>query len=180
MEKIKSMTDEELISTLRKYGVQPGPIVGTTRTLYEKKLYQYQREKTKLPTSTSSNESRQYSRRDYDDDDGDSHTYEEEYTKTYHYPQAYQRPKEDLQNRSYSTRDNAYQNISQTHYQSSYSQGVEPRKPIRIKQKEEAPVKRFIPLWLQLFLLLLITGFLVYMYLLQTDNDPFSSIKSLL
>ncbi|KAM4020138.1 emerin isoform 1-T2 [Anomaloglossus baeobatrachus] len=179
MEKFKKMTDEELISTLRKYGLQYGPIVGSTRTLYEKKLFQFEREKTKFPGSTSSYESRQqYSTRHYDDDNGDNHTYEEEeYTKTYHYPQAHQRTKDDVQNRSYSSKENTYQNVSQSRYQSTYSQGVEPRKPIRPKQKEETPVKRFIPLWLQLLLLLLITAFLVYMYVLQTDDNPFKLIQ---
>ncbi|XP_077139817.1 emerin isoform X3 [Ranitomeya variabilis] len=161
MEKFKKMTDDELINTLRKYGLQHGPILGTTRTLYEKKLFQYEREKTKLPTSTS-----------------DNHTYEEEeYTKTYHYPQAQQRTKDDLQNRSFSRKENTYQNVSQSRYQPSFSQGVEPRKPIRPKQKEETPVKRFIPLWLQLLLLFLFAAFLVYMYVLQMDDNPFKAIE---
>lgn len=180
MEKFKDMTDEELISTLRKYKIQHGPIVGTTRTLYEKKLIQYEREKTKFPTSTSSYESRQqYSSRNYDDDDkGDKHTYEEEeYTKTYHNPQSYQRAKDDLQNRSYIRKENMYQNVSQSQYQSPYSQGVEPRKPIRPKQMEETPVKRFIPLWFQLLLLLLFVAFLVYMYILQMDDNPFKIVE---
>ncbi|XP_073495960.1 emerin [Phyllobates terribilis] len=178
MEKFKKMTDEELISTLRKYGLQYGPILGTTRTLYEKKLFQYERENTNLPASTSSYESRQqYSTTHYDDDNGDNHTYEEEYTTTYQYPQAQQRTRDDLQNRSYSRKENAYQNVSQSRYQSSFSQGVEPRKPIRPKQKEETPVKRFIPLWLQLLLLFLIAAFLVYMYVLQMDDNPFKAIE---
>ncbi|XP_040261135.1 emerin isoform X1 [Bufo bufo] len=185
--KLKNMTDEELISTLRKYGIQHGPILGTTRTLYEKKLLQYEREKTKFPASTSSYTSRQqYSGRDFDDDsdsygsrqrkrdvdddNGDSHTYEEEVTRTYHYPQT--------SYRSYSSNDNVYQNISQPRYQSSYSQGVEPRKPIRPKQKEETtPVKRLIPIWLQLLMLLLFSAFLVYMYLLQTEENPFRLVE---
>lgn len=179
MEKFKGMTDEELISTLRKFGIQHGPILGTTRTLYEKKLLQFEREKTKFPASTSSYESRQqYSRKDYDDDNGDNKTYEEEeYTKTSYYPQSFQRTKDNLQN----SKENTYQNVSQSRHQTSYSHGVEPRKPIRPKQVEETPVKRFIPLWLQLLLLLLFVAFLVYMYLLQTDDDnPFKSIKGTL
>ncbi|KAM3911091.1 emerin isoform 2-T3 [Leptodactylus fuscus] len=178
MEKFRDMTDEELINTLKRHGIKHGPIVGTTRTLYEKKLYQYEREKNRVPQS--SYESREhYSRRDYNDDDNDdSQIYEEEYIKTYQRPQAYQRSRDDLTNRSYSSNENTYQNISQSHFQSGYSQGVEARRPIRPKQKEEeTPVKRFIPLWLQILLLLLFTAFLVYLYILQTDINPFKSIE---
>ncbi|XP_075040946.1 emerin [Mixophyes fleayi] len=186
MNKFRNMTDDEIIKTLSKYGITHGPIVDSTRTLYEKKLFEYERKKTTFPTSTnSSHESRQqYSRRDYDNDNGDNETYEEEtYTKTYNYPEAYQRPRDDLQSKSYSSRENTYQNVSQIRHQSSFPQGVEPRRPIRPKKKEEAeqqPIKRFLPLWLQLFLLVLFAGFLVYMYLCQTDENPFRSIDGIL
>ncbi|XP_063792471.1 emerin [Pseudophryne corroboree] len=199
MQKYRNMSNEEIIKSLKKYGLSHGPVVGSTRTLYEKKLLEFESERTTLPSSANSSpESReqyskrhfddeddssytsreQYSRRNYDDDNGDNETYEEEvYTRTSRYPEVYQRP--DLQNKSYSSPGSMYQNISQVRHQSSYSQGVEPRKPIRPKKKEEEeekPVKRFLPLWLQLFLFVLFAGFLVYLYLCQADDNPFRAI----
>ncbi|CAI9553800.1 unnamed protein product [Staurois parvus] len=182
MDKFKKLSDEQLIKVLREYGIPHGPVVGSTRILYEKKLVEFERKKNTYPSSAeSSYESRQqYSTREYDDNQDDYETYEEEtYTKTYPQPQAHQRVREDLRANSRS-KENTYQNISQMRYQTSYSQGVEPRKPIRPKAMEEEPKqppRRFLPLWLQLLLLLLFTGFLVYLYFQETDQNPFKLLK---
>ncbi|KAM5145461.1 emerin [Mantella aurantiaca] len=183
MDKIKHMSNEELKSLLLEYGFQPGPIVESTRTLYEKKLVEYERKKKTFPASSGSYESRQqYSTREYDDNQDDYETYEEEtYTKKYYPQQAHQRIKEDLRNNS-RMGENAYQNVSQVRQQSSYSQGVEARRPIRPKAKEDPkqPSRRFLPLWLQLLLLLLFAGSLVYLYFRQTDQDPFKFLQETL
>ncbi|XP_069801866.1 LEM domain-containing protein 1 isoform X2 [Dendropsophus ebraccatus] len=42
---LKSLSDSELKEQLRKHGVNPGPILPTTRTIYEKKLHQLLEEK---------------------------------------------------------------------------------------------------------------------------------------
>ncbi|XP_072287173.1 emerin isoform X1 [Pyxicephalus adspersus] len=69
MNKFKNLSDAELINILQDYGIQHGPIVDSTRTLYEKKLYEYERQKKTFPGSAEpSYESRQkYSTREYDD-----------------------------------------------------------------------------------------------------------------
>ncbi|XP_074082744.1 thymopoietin isoform X3 [Macrotis lagotis] len=59
---VTELTNEELLSQLVKYGVNPGPIVGTTRKLYEKKLLKLRehgpesRSSTPLPTVSSATE----------------------------------------------------------------------------------------------------------------------------
>ncbi|XP_056654656.1 thymopoietin isoform X3 [Monodelphis domestica] len=59
---VSDLTNEELLSQLVKYGVNPGPIVETTRKLYEKKLLKLRdhslesRSSTPLPTVSSSAE----------------------------------------------------------------------------------------------------------------------------
>ncbi|XP_004403943.1 PREDICTED: thymopoietin isoform X5 [Odobenus rosmarus divergens] len=59
---VTELTNEELLDQLVKYGVNPGPIVGTTRKLYEKKLLKLReqgaesRSSTPLPTISSSAE----------------------------------------------------------------------------------------------------------------------------
>nr|XP_020648711.1 emerin isoform X2 [Pogona vitticeps] len=50
MEKYKGLTDNELIAQLKKYSIPHGPIVGSTRKLYEKKVYEYETERTKFPS----------------------------------------------------------------------------------------------------------------------------------
>ncbi|XP_033076859.1 thymopoietin isoform X3 [Trachypithecus francoisi] len=60
---VTELTNEDLLDQLVKYGVNPGPIVGTTRKLYEKKLLKLReqgtesRSSTPLPTISSSAES---------------------------------------------------------------------------------------------------------------------------
>uniref|UniRef100_A0A8C3WGU7 Thymopoietin n=1 Tax=Catagonus wagneri TaxID=51154 RepID=A0A8C3WGU7_9CETA len=57
---VTELTNEDLLDQLVKYGVNPGPIVGTTRKLYEKKLLKLReqgtesRSSTPLPTISSS------------------------------------------------------------------------------------------------------------------------------
>ncbi|XP_004700433.1 thymopoietin isoform X1 [Echinops telfairi] len=59
---VTELTNEDLLEQLVKYGVTPGPIVGTTRKLYEKKLLKLReqgtesRSSTPLPTVSSSAE----------------------------------------------------------------------------------------------------------------------------
>ncbi|KAG3291208.1 thymopoietin isoform X3 [Ictidomys tridecemlineatus] len=59
---VTELSNEELLDQLVKYGVNPGPIVGTTRKLYEKKLLKLReqgpesRSSTPLPTISSSAE----------------------------------------------------------------------------------------------------------------------------
>ncbi|XP_054974270.1 thymopoietin isoform X3 [Sorex araneus] len=79
---VSELTNEDLLDQLVKYGVNPGPIVGTTRKLYEKKLLKLReqgtesRSSTPLPTISSSAENtRQNGSNDsdrYSDNDEDS------------------------------------------------------------------------------------------------------------
>ncbi|NP_001106517.1 emerin [Xenopus tropicalis] len=175
MENYKRMTDDELIETLRKCNITHGPIVGTTRTLYEKKLYEYERSKTRNQYPLGSYESKtQYRNRANDEDLEDEDFYEEKtVTRTYHYPQA--RPWTfDRLEREPLYKENTYQPISQMRHLGT-TQRVEPRRPIRVKQNEEIPCKRYFPVWLQILLLLLFVGFLaaVYFLLEPTDDNPF-------
>ncbi|KAM6473278.1 emerin isoform 1-T2 [Liasis olivaceus] len=50
MDEYKGMTDKELIARLKKYSIPHGPVVGSTRKLYEKKVYEYETERTQLPS----------------------------------------------------------------------------------------------------------------------------------
>ncbi|KAM7114284.1 thymopoietin isoform 5-T5 [Molossus nigricans] len=78
---VTELTNEDLLDQLVKYGVNPGPIVGTTRKLYEKKLLKLReqgtesRSSTPLPTISSSENTRQNGSNDsdrYSDNEEDS------------------------------------------------------------------------------------------------------------
>ncbi|XP_027631352.1 thymopoietin [Tupaia chinensis] len=78
---VTELSNEDLLDQLVKYGVNPGPIVGTTRKLYEKKLLKLReqgtesRSSTPLPTISSSENTRQNGSNDsdrYSDNEEDS------------------------------------------------------------------------------------------------------------
>ncbi|XP_028934444.1 thymopoietin isoform X1 [Ornithorhynchus anatinus] len=77
---VTDLTNEDLLEELVKYGVNPGPIVGTTRKLYEKKLLKLReqgpgsRSSTPLPTVTSAAENT----RQNGNDDSDQYSDNEE------------------------------------------------------------------------------------------------------
>ncbi|KAM4662327.1 emerin isoform 1-T2 [Discoglossus pictus] len=189
MEEYKRMSDEELINTLKQYGLSHGPVVGTTRTLYEKRLYEFESKKSRNLPSSGSYDKKQYdlpsresySSRTYEADDvGDDH-YQETYTvtKTFADPTARQRIKgDDFQNRD--QKSYSYHSVSHVRPSYSSSQNIEPRKPIREKQKEEISKNRIIPLWLQLLLLFFIIGFLAYVYFFvqETHDNPFKHVDN--
>ncbi|XP_007505586.1 emerin isoform X2 [Monodelphis domestica] len=96
MENYRRLSDQELIRMLKLYNIPHGPIVGSTRKLYEKKIYEYESQRTKFPAGTGSSSyscgdnsgsSQDYPRQDEEEDsevDYDNY-YEESYstTKTY-------------------------------------------------------------------------------------------------
>ncbi|NP_001089080.1 emerin S homeolog isoform X1 [Xenopus laevis] len=179
MENYKHMTDDELIETLQKCNITHGPIVGTTRTLYEKKLYEYERSKTRNPYPLGSYESKtHYRNRANEEDLADENYYEEKtVTRTYQYPQARPRTTFDRLEREPLYKENTYQPISQMRHLGA-TQRVEPRRPIRVKQNEEKPCKRYFPAWLQILLLLLFVGFLAAVYFLQEPDVNPSRLES--
>ncbi|XP_013374030.1 PREDICTED: thymopoietin isoform X2 [Chinchilla lanigera] len=78
---VTELSNEDLLDQLVRYGVNPGPIVGTTRKLYEKKLLKLReqgtesRSSTPLPTISSSENTRQNGSNDsdrYSDNEEDS------------------------------------------------------------------------------------------------------------
>nr|XP_014339902.1 PREDICTED: emerin-like [Latimeria chalumnae] len=54
MEDLKNLSDHELLDLLKKYDIPHGPIVETTRQLYEKKLQNYLTKGKTSPSPKSS------------------------------------------------------------------------------------------------------------------------------
>nr|XP_033778455.1 emerin isoform X2 [Geotrypetes seraphini] len=171
MEKYKGMTDEELITSLKKFNIPHGPILKTTRKLYEKKMYEFESQRKRMPPTEVT----------YDDPDTEQ-MYEESFSTTKTYgaePPRYRGTQEVFDsgniNRDYFSQ-NTYQDVSQYRMASSASPSlrVEPRRAIREK-KEESQKRHLFPLWLQFLLLFLFIGFLalVYFFTQSKDENPF-------
>nr|XP_038955427.1 emerin isoform X1 [Rattus norvegicus] len=79
------LSDTELAAVLRQYNIPHGPIVGSTRKLYEKKIFEYETQRRRLSPPSSSSSSFSYRFSDYNDD-----YYEESYltTRTYGEPES--------------------------------------------------------------------------------------------
>ncbi|XP_043836004.1 emerin [Dromiciops gliroides] len=82
MEDYRRLSDQELIHMLKLYDIPHGPILASTRKLYEKKIYEYESQRTKLsagPVSSSyqySDEGEVYGSRQEEDEDMDEVGYD--------------------------------------------------------------------------------------------------------
>lgn len=206
MEKYKGMTDEELIASLKMYNIPHGPILKTTRKLYEKKIYEFESQKKRMPAmdvtyDDSDAGSHLYrSSRYYDSPAGEQHggdgypyrqddmeqMYEESYSTTKTYgaqPSRYRGTKTVFDSgnidKDYFSQ-NTYQNVSEYRTASSASPSllVEPRRAIREKKEDVPKGGRLFPLWLQFLLLFLLIGFLalVYFFTQSKDENPFQAL----
>nr|1JEI_A Chain A, EMERIN [synthetic construct] len=48
------LSDTELTTLLRRYNIPHGPVVGSTRRLYEKKIFEYETQRRRLSPPSSS------------------------------------------------------------------------------------------------------------------------------
>ncbi|XP_036596409.1 emerin isoform X2 [Trichosurus vulpecula] len=88
MEDYRRLSDQELVRMLKLYNIPHGPIVGSTRKLYEKKIYEYESQRTKFSPATVSSyqypddfEGTAYGSRKDEDEDVEHESYST--TKTY-------------------------------------------------------------------------------------------------
>lgn len=221
------MSDEELAALLSRHGISHGPIVETTRSLYEKKL-------TEIISGTKSSLREKSKASEGSDHNSSDHTewYEETitYTEAYPRPSIRQRIREDftsspdvseklssegsyqeyllskpsVETASYrsslgseplerryfplqarydaqdSEKDGKYYAASSTYQtvsQSRPSRSMVSSTSVASKSyaEDSSQEKRFIPLWLQFLVFLLVAGFLVYLYFTvgSSDDNPF-------
>uniref|UniRef100_A0A8I6ADW3 Emerin n=1 Tax=Rattus norvegicus TaxID=10116 RepID=A0A8I6ADW3_RAT len=70
------LSDTELAAVLRQYNIPHGPIVGSTRKLYEKKIFEYETQRRRLSPPSSSSSSFSYRFSDLDSASVDSDMYD--------------------------------------------------------------------------------------------------------
>uniref|UniRef100_A0A8C6YFM1 LEM domain-containing protein n=1 Tax=Naja naja TaxID=35670 RepID=A0A8C6YFM1_NAJNA len=167
MDEYKGMTDKELIARLKKYSIPHGPLVGSTRKLYEKKIYEYETERTQYPSPGGSHTGKKKLTQVEKSLPGDliSHGAKKDWTC--------------LEDSS-----SSYQSIFQRKSSGLSSLQVQPRRAIHPERQAQAAekalesnaeTKRYLPLWLQLLVFGLLAAFLVFIYFLEggADGNPF-------
>lgn len=70
------LSDAELAAVLRQYNIPHGPVVGSTRKLYEKKIFEYETQRRRLSPPNSSTSSFSYRLSDSDSASVDSDMYD--------------------------------------------------------------------------------------------------------
>ncbi|XP_032331435.1 emerin isoform X2 [Camelus ferus] len=85
MDDYAGLSDAELAAVLRQYNIPHGPVVGSTRKLYEKKIFEFETQRRRLSPPNSSASPFSYRFSGYNDD-----YYEESYlsTRTYGEPES--------------------------------------------------------------------------------------------
>ncbi|XP_060038571.1 emerin [Erinaceus europaeus] len=76
MDDYAGLSDAELAAVLRQYNIPHGPVVGSTRKLYEKKIFEYETQRRRLSPPNSSASSFSYRYSDVDSTSADSDMYD--------------------------------------------------------------------------------------------------------
>ncbi|XP_028669080.2 emerin (Emery-Dreifuss muscular dystrophy) [Erpetoichthys calabaricus] len=190
-------TDKEIAELLDQYMIKHGPVVGSTRKLYEKKLHEalesnegkkssplktiYQEEEEEIILTRSalrpSPKSELYT-------DWEARTTEMDHHSAYNRKQysteptghsfKYQEVLRDYKDESQPIRSSSatFRNVSH----SKPSHVTAPVKPTTIKDSQD---KRYIPIWLQFMVFILFAGFLYYVFtnMEVTPKNPFEHIN---
>lgn len=188
MSSLSSKSAQEISDLLDEYGIKHGPVVDSTRSLYERKLKEAM---AKGKRAKPSNDKTYYREEEEEvtyvyrtpvrsDFSGDSGSYirsrpewterEFEHEPTY---TSYSRPKPEYRGRDFVDEPHMYDTPST--YRNTYL------KSTPIKSGEDAPKapksSRLIPLWVQFVLFLAFTVFLYIVFSSMETNEPLKGIQ---
>lgn len=181
MTSLGNLSADEIRNMLDEYGIKHGPVVASTRSLYEKKLREAMSKGTKAkPTSDKT-----YYREEEDevtyvyrapvrnDGAGDREPYlrsrpewteqQSQHKSSY---SSYSQPRPDYRGREYV--DGSYAYESPSTYQQSY---------VKATPKEKAPnppkSARLVPMWVQVLVFLMLAVFLYMVFSSMETNESF-------
>ncbi|XP_069037505.1 emerin-like [Lepisosteus oculatus] len=176
MTKLSSKSDQEIIDLLDQYGLKHGPIVDSTRGLYEKKLEDVMA-KDKVKTSSDKTFYREereeityvhYRPPIRNEEFGDG-------PKKYTSSEIIREPESD-----FSSTPKAYYKTEATYRNVSYSKPSPPKPSAAqvtgsVKEKTSQET-RLIPIWFQILAFLVVAGFLYYTFsIMETPQEnPFN------
>ncbi|KAM9351139.1 uncharacterized protein ABDE67_008428 [Symphorus nematophorus] len=185
---LSSMSTQEISDLLDEYGIKHGPVVGSTRSLYERKLKEAMakgKRAKQSPDKTFYREEEEevtyvYRAPVRSEGAGDGGSYlrsrpewnEREYEQEMSYS-SYSRPKPEYRGRDFV--DEPYMYDSPSTYRNSYLKST----PMKSDQEAPKPAKssRLIPLWLQFVFFLAVVVFLYMVFSNMETNEPMKGIE---
>ncbi|XP_067095871.1 emerin-like [Osmerus mordax] len=193
MSLLSSKSEQEISQLLDEYGIKHGPIVGSTRALYEKKLKEAMA-KDKGDSKVKSSPDKTYYREEAEEvtyvtyrspiheDSGDRTSYMRSRPAYSERDFVDEKPYSRSSGVEYSGRD--FSNEPLVYDTPSSYRNVSYSKPTAVKSvgdtlKGESGSTRLIPLWVQILVFLLVAGFLYLVFTnMESDtSDPFKRLQ---
>lgn len=187
-ESITSLSDQDLADKLKEYGVKLGPILASTRRVYERKLAELETGQSPPPTSG-------YTPVDDDDEDDDEEGEEDMYADDSPDEEVQMKQKQPRQRTTRTTRTETQSTRIETHTPPRVG-GPLPRKPLH-SGMSETPIRGSyssssssskssqssdslkstggLPLWVKLVAIIAV-AFLVFLVFKNMESEPESNI----
>lgn len=186
MSSLSSKSAQEIADLLDEYGIKHGPVVDSTRSLYERKLKEAMAKEKRVKPSPD----RTYYREEEEevtyvyktpvrsDSSGDSASYlrsRPEWTEREHETKysSYTRSQPEYRGRDYV--DEPYMYDSPSFYRSSYLKST-PSKPVQ-EAAEKPKSSRLIPLWVQFVFFVAVAVFLYIVFSSMETNESIKGIE---
>ncbi|XP_076448158.1 uncharacterized protein LOC143284904 isoform X2 [Babylonia areolata] len=166
-EDITSLTDQELVDQLLQYNYTPGPILPSTRTVYERKLFKLKTGQEAVPSSRYE----QVHDDDDDDDQADDDSADEEVILQQHLPR--QRLTKTTYTPEVRKTPPRQQEMSRKVERPSSANRSQSAQSARLQKEKSPPSTGGLPLWVKL-LAIVIVAVLVFLVVKNLESDPAS------
>jgi len=190
MSSLGSMSDEGIRNMLDDYGIKHGPVVGSTRGLYEKKLREAMKKEKKAKPSPDKTYYREEEeevtyvtyRTPVRNDGLENRPYmrsRPEYTeREYEDERSYSRPRSEYSGRDFVDEPRLYDTPPSTYRHISCSTPVMKPSGAATKDKDPAESSRLIPRWIQFVVFLAVAAFLYFVFsnMESSYSEPFKRI----
>ncbi|XP_020487894.2 lamina-associated polypeptide 2, isoforms beta/delta/epsilon/gamma [Labrus bergylta] len=186
MSSLSSKSAQELTDLLDGYGIKHGPVVDSTRSLYERKLKEVMAKGKRVKPSSDQTYYREeeeevtyvYRTPVKSDGSGDSRSYlrsRPEWTAGEHETSYSSYPRSQPEYRGRSDANEPYMYDTPSTYRSSYLKATPPKVVPEAPQTPKS--SRLIPLWVQFVFFLAVAVFLYIVFSSMEMNEPLKGIK---
>nr|XP_015198299.1 PREDICTED: LEM domain-containing protein 1 isoform X7 [Lepisosteus oculatus] len=195
---VYQLTDEQLKGELIKHGVKPGPIVASTRALYEKKLQRLVDPSRKPAPELAQNSTHDASQYSDSEEDETGSEYEPQravtgtgrahhgHSQLSQHRGEYRPRKEDVLEEMFPDEVRTPTGISATRrrpikgaagrpVQFKYSEMVPHSRPLQQEKQEE--LRCFVPIWIQVLVFFALAGFFLFVYYTMNSLSEYTEIS---